>query len=205
MQLSPKADLHLIPQTQSGSFQACGHAQKSTAKNVRTIVNKNKLFEPLYPMRDTVSPQSYEYTRLHFLLESYFFEELFYPSVKAAGERLLRRNPKDTEVKMRMCEVLSYDSTLAGRRRAVTLAKELIHVNPKSAVRYGYLGNVYYGLWIGSQQKPDRDAAIAAFRKYLQLAPTDARRSERMQRLIQLLERSKDIPRKAPATAAKSR
>lgn len=163
------------------------------------------LRKPLILMRRTMPPHSYEYARLRFLLESSLGGSGSYSLTKMVGERLLQRNPKDVSVKMRMCSILTSSRNPQEPQRALKMAKELVADNSKSANRYLCLGNVYYSLWFRDQQKVQREGAIAAFRQYLKLKPANEPGRERVQGLINLLQRTKDMPYKTKAQPTKSR
>lgn len=155
------------------------------------------MWEPYQALQGTASPTAYEYARMRFLIEGFFYDRYTHLSVKKLGQRLLKRDPKDYRVKVALCEVLSYGGTLAERREGVKLATELVKANPKSVVRHGRLGNLYYALWMGSQLTSDRKAAIAAYKEFLKLGGIDATQRKITQNQIKLLEKSRDIPRKS--------
>ena len=163
---------------------------------------KDNLYEPheaMLEIADAASPHTYEFARLLFLVESYFYNQLLYPSEKKLGNRLLQRNPKDLRVQLRMCSVLVDDPKMTEARRAVDIAKSLIAASPKSAARYGWLGNVYYNLWWRSPHADsDRKSAAAAYRKILELAPKGDPLRPLADKWSKLLDASSRVPLRKP-------
>ncbi len=145
----------------------------------------------------TPSPQSYEFTRLRFLTESFLGEPLNYPDLIIVGKRLARRNPKDMEVRVQLCQILSVGPTLADRQNAVTHAKELLSIKPKDFYYIGNLATVYNHLWSRTRKRSDRLAAIVAYRHYVRLAPSSVYRKN-AEYLLKYLEGAKDGPLPKP-------
>lgn len=135
------------------------------------------------------SPNAYGYARLRYLV-SYHSGEL-----TALGERLLRRDSQDVDVKAHLA--LDYTTpgpepyNLKAKNRAVQLSKELISANPKRPGCYAVLAEAYYAsYYVCGHHREDALAVIAALKKYLSLAmPNEAFYEDAKRRLSDMEQR----------------
>jgi len=114
------------------------------------------------------SPRSYEYARLRFLMEAMNWPDIH---LKIAGERLLRRMPNDFQVKYHLTHVLAAGISPQDRDTAVVYAQQMVRAMPDKANMYSLLGETRFTRWLGNKSKADGDSAVAAYQKYLALAP----------------------------------
>jgi hypothetical protein len=118
------------------------------------------------------SPHAYEFARLRFLMEAWGAP---FPQLEKLGQRLVHRNPQDYDVKYYLVQVLCTVPTPEAKQQALGYVREFMRANPKKISYWLNLGAVYNFSWYQSRGKNRADGknAIAAYRKYLQLAPAD--------------------------------
>ena len=132
------------------------------------------------------SPRSYEYARLRFLMEAMSWPDIH---LKVAGERLLARVPDDFQVKYQLTHVLASGSTSSqNMNQAVLYAQQLVRAMPSKGRMYGLLGETYYTRWLSGKSSMDGDNAIAAYEKYLALAPPNDSFRHQAQYLIKKIQ-----------------
>ena len=145
--------------------------------------------EPLQALRQVTLPDTYQYARLRFLYEMWNFKV---PQLKYLGARLLKRNPDDFTVKFFFLRFLDPNKSAAERQQAISLANELVKENPTNAGAYTALADVYFSLWFDGGDKKAGKQAVAAYRKYLEVAPKDDYFRPQAQKIIDAIE--KGIP-----------
>lgn len=114
-------------------------------------------------------PRTYSYARLRFLIQA---QVRTMPQLQELGERLVKQNPKDNDVKYQLIHVLRQTPARPENQEALKLAQELVQSDPKAALYYQVLGSVYLDAYIDfGFNKADGDKAIAEFQKELELRP----------------------------------
>lgn len=125
-----------------------------------------------YALARADSPDTYRYARLRYLVS---------PSAARGeniGEKLLRRDPQDDEVKFNLIVDYAFDVGVTGnpksKARALALCHQLMQTDPKRAKNYSVLGNVYEMSYSNKHNRADGLAAIAAAQKYISLVDPKA-------------------------------
>jgi len=132
------------------------------------------------------SPHVYEYTRLHFLIESEIFpgQELL-----PAGKRLLQHNPQDETIKYKMIRLLASSPQAADNKKALLLAQEMVNTSPQNADYHGNLAGVYMNFWFETSKSAYAQQALQQYHKYLALAPPNAEYRKTVVRLLKTLQK----------------
>ena len=108
------------------------------------------------------SPYSYEFQRMHYLLNAAMgFQDQHSLSL---GERLVKSNPRDYDVLVRVCKGISVE-TPESKRKALQYARDLIQLAPERAYSYAVLASIYNTIWILSSAK-DTEAARQSVHYY---------------------------------------
>ena len=110
------------------------------------------------------------------------------PEMRALGERLLKRDPKDVPVKYRQVTHLN-GGNAAENARGLKYAKELVQTQPKQPVMYAMLGFTYQNRWWGTHSKADADAAIANYRRYMEMAKLTGGKRKEIEKTIAYIQR----------------
>ncbi len=137
--------------------------------------NINRIIESDHEMERmhwTQRPHSYDFSRLRFLNG---VELLDYPKqqqLKGLGRRLIERDPQDEGVKYQLVRLLNSSMEVAERREAIQLAQAMVRAKPDKSNLSGLLADSYTNLWSLTRSRADANQAIAAYRKYLPIAPT---------------------------------
>ena len=146
----------------------------------------NQAYDALLSMKSAANPRSYQYSRLLFLLESFESADIRAGGSGFAnpndlitqGKHLLAHRPKDLEVKLMLAKLLynPYDSDQ--QQQALKYAQEVVAAKPQWPQAWEALGNAYRELNSKTtatkiQQSQSNAAALAAYRKCLQIAPKD--------------------------------
>lgn len=118
---------------------------------------------------DLGPPQPTEILRLRFLLNCQVYPNLH---MKPLGERLVRRDPRDQDVKYHFVEFLNTFSP-PERKRAIQYVQELVRAKPRSPDPYIATWSVYRLVWKFHGEQSSRRAAISALDNYLRVAPAD--------------------------------
>jgi len=134
------------------------------------------------------SPRAYEFARLRFLLESKQFPS---PRLRGVGERLAKRDPKDYAVKYRLVKVLDPGLSAQQKQQALRHARDLVRLQPRRASAHASLASVYYRTWLVGKGQSDGNSAIAAYRKYLQLAPAKDSFRKQAQQIIKMIQQER--------------
>lgn len=130
------------------------------------------------------SPRNYEYARLRFLMESMSWPD---PRLKPVGLRLLQRDPHDYQAKYELIEVLDGAGVPADKQIALRYSREMIRQFPKNPRTVSSLAWTYYVLWLQDRDPADADGAVAAYRQYLALVPTDDSSRPKVEQFIKTI------------------
>ena len=57
------------------------------------------------------------------------------------------------------------------RAEAIAYSERLVQLQPKRANAYSALGGTYFVSWFKTKDRTDRDKSLAAYNKFLKLAP----------------------------------
>lgn len=189
------------PDTLLKKYQVIGKAQPSNpqaqfqwayaAWQARKAVDKYKdQYQKLSPVREVLvkvtSPATYQYVRLRFVIEAWFFPA---SELKFVGERLIKRNPNDYDVKYYLVSILDTSTSSAEWKTALKYAKDLIRIDSKRSSAYSALGGVYFASWLKTKNKLHGKEAINAYRKYLVIAPKNAEWRAQAERLIKTIQK----------------
>lgn len=132
------------------------------------------------------SPHVYEYTRLHFLIETEIFSgQEFLP----VGKRLLQHSPRDEIVRYQMIRLLSSSPQAADNKKALLLAQEMVNSSPQNADYHGNLAGVYMNFWFDTSKSVYAQQALEQYHKYLALAPPNAEYRKTVVRLLKTLQK----------------
>jgi hypothetical protein len=148
---------------------------------------------------EEASARNYEYARLRFLAFARVWPE---SRLAPMGERLLRRNPEDYEVRYWTIQVQSPTTDPDGKVM-------LSHVNwilknmPSNPMGHYLLGEAYSRIWMSTWDKNDSDKAIAAYNSYFQRVPQDHRYRKSAERRIKLIHTSQTFWAKRPEIVAR--
>ncbi|RYZ92627.1 MAG: hypothetical protein EOP06_03705 [Proteobacteria bacterium] len=137
-------------------------------------------------LASTPSPRVYNWTRLRFLVDARNFPDTL---LRPVGERLVQRDPKDYEVKYRLIDTFNPGESKAEKKQALIYAHDLIRLNPKRASGYSALGGVYYRDWLLNKNRTDAGNAIAAYQRYLKIAPPNEPFRRQVTLLIALMRK----------------
>jgi len=116
------------------------------------------------------SPRSYQYDRLLFLIETFFVTAR---ELRPLGERLLDHNPNDLKVIARFVWMLKIGQEPQETQRALKYTQQLIKSEPNNPRYLAMLGDVYYWTTTGTRRRSDADKTVAAYQRYLKVAPAD--------------------------------
>ncbi len=131
-------------------------------------------------------PHTYNYARLRFLIQA---QVRAMPQLQELGERLVKQDAKDVDVKYQLIKVLKKISSLPEYQEALHLAQDLVKAYPKEPLYYQVLGNIYDDIYSGfSFKKSDGDKAIAAYQKQLELMRPNDDQRESVERAIKWLQ-----------------
>lgn len=139
------------------------------------------------------SPRTYQFARLRFLIEGRDFP---YPQLRPLGERLVRRDPDDVDVKHHFLKYLNVSRSPAEKERALAYARDLIRLAPQDPRSHFALGQVWMRIWNQSKSRSDADKAVAAYRKSLELEPPGRESRETIEQLIRLIQKEQTQRRK---------
>ena len=144
------------------------YAAYKVARAQRTKETENLLLEVIKVMDGTIKPRVSDWTRLRFLVGI-----RSWPDVKLipVGNRLLKRNPKDNELKYEFIDLLNSSSSLTDSRRALAMAQNLVKSDPKKPAYRSALAGAYSNLWQRNYNLADSNRAIQEYRTYLKMAP----------------------------------
>ncbi len=120
-----------------------------------------------YTLAKVDSPNTYNYARLRYLTE---------PSSKdtsSFGERLLKQEPQDDEIKLSLIGDYAFNVGASGnplsKARALDLCHQLLQTDPKRARYYAVLGTVYEMSYTYKHNASDSMKSVAADQKYISL------------------------------------
>lgn len=99
------------------------------------------------------------------------------------------REPDDYDVKFRLIAILTPGLSTEEKKQAVSYANDLIRIDAKRPSAYSALGGVYYRSWLISKSRDDAEKSIAAYRRYLQLAPANDTFRPQAQSIIAMMQK----------------
>ncbi len=146
-----------------------GYAYYVAATHNPSLLRSKTMQEVLEFLRAVPSPRSYEFARLRFLLEGNGDEPGAY--LKEVGKRLLARRSKDNQVKFTLVRLLNPGLYLEDRKLALAYGQDLMAAMPDKPNVYNLMGDIYMRIYVQTKDPSARDKAIAAYEKYLALAP----------------------------------
>lgn len=130
-------------------------------------------------------PKSYEMARLRFLTEARLFAS---PNLLPLSERLLKRDPKDYDVGYLSINMFNVRDS-PQRARAIQLARQLVKIAPNRGSAQASVGWVYFRIWLDTRNPKDAQTSIAAYQRYLQLAPSNDPFRDKVQGLINEMQK----------------
>lgn len=135
------------------------------------------------------SPRAYEYARLRFLVTAAISPDT---RLKTVGRRLVSRNPKDYDVKYLLTDILDPGSNPAEKREALSYAQDLFHLDARRSTPgvHAVIGSIYWRSWRRTKTQEDADNAIAAYQRFLQLAPSNHYYRKGAERMISSIQRA---------------
>lgn len=158
--------------TFSGVYVAMHHIQDafnySADEPWHTLGLQNRFPKP---------PQSYLWDRMMFIaaVRATIYNRENVTHVQALAERLLRRNPKDTEVAVLQIEFLKTSGQFSGGEKwyqlAITKAQKLLRQKPKDPARVFFLADAYSYASDVWESPTYGNLALANYRRYLQMTP----------------------------------
>lgn len=142
----------------------------------RTIWDGQKippfLSKPLQALERPASPRSYQYTRLHWLLEHRAGIRKGRMPMIGLGKRLIVRNPKDHVVRYFLVEELVLSDVKADvTDEAVFYARQMAKDSPNNAATYSLLGDVLSNASFLAHAPVLADQALASYNRYLRMTP----------------------------------
>lgn len=143
---------------------------------------------PSYALLRAPFPRTYQFARLLFLTQAR--DSAYGQFLIGVGDKLLRRNPQDDEVKLYLAKSLAYLGDAAKRQRSLRLTRELIAHDGRRANYYSLLGGIYFQTWEATKRRADANSSIAAYQHYLQLAPASDDWRPRAHMFISLLQKN---------------
>ena len=136
-----------------------------------STVKKPERYDILRAFDRITSPHVYDYTRIHFLLESNTVPD---PKLKAAGARLTEHDPTDRLNFLRQAIMLSYSDSVDDQKLAVEYADGLCAESPKNPIYAFTAGSCYACSWCKTKKPADAAKAISYHQMFLKIAsPTD--------------------------------
>lgn len=166
----------------------CAAFAAAMQPSVSDIEGTGKLIGPRSALDHAPSPKTYEYNRLRYLMAAYSSPV---PHLKALGDRLLRRDPTDDVVLFFQGGILNYSQLPADRQRARAYAENYLRRFPKKPGPYSLLASIHYRDAFLNHSSIDADKAITAYRRYLELEPSNSGTRGEVDYLIQNLQRHK--------------
>ena len=165
-------------QAQSKPYDAVAQFRWVCADWVEHNYRNSPLIEWRNALARPLSPQSYDYARLRFLITAenartmgkYASDE----RLKHVGERLMKIDPKDELVFYLLRQIKKTSRSLKDKWDNVRYAQNLVKAKPKDANAQAILGGAYLDLWMMTKQRSYGNMAIAQYNKYLMLAPKSA-------------------------------
>ncbi len=134
-------------------------------------------------------PNTYDYARLAFVSNAYNNAD---PKMKDIGLRLFQRDPNDHDVEYHLAAVLNSSKDSADRQQAVKYEEDLARRVPNDPRIYRLLGMIYYNTAYLQHSQTEADASIAAYQRYLQLAPPDKETRNQISATIEFVQQLKE-------------
>lgn len=145
-----------------------------------------RIYRAHVAMLQVPSPRTYEFARLLFLMEAW--STAVPEAIEGIGQRLIRRNPNDHDVKYYLMKVLGGVPSRSAKQQALGYAQQFIRSDPKRASYRASLGAIHFRWWMRTKNKADGKNAVAAYRQAVQLSsPNDPWRKE-IENIIHYIE-----------------
>jgi hypothetical protein len=109
--------------------------------------------------------------------------------LKSFGQRLLRRNPNDYDVKFWMIRALNPHTSEEDRTLIVRYAQELVKAKPDRPGSYSSLGFAYKELFFADKSLSAGDKALKAYRQYYAMIPATATTQKNQHYVTSLIQR----------------
>ena len=152
---------------------------------------------------EETSSRNYEYARLRFLSFARVWPE---SRLTPMGERLLKRNPKDFEVRFQQLRLLAPGVREGERAEALSHVNWVFKNMPNDPIGHYLLGSVYSRIRMSTWSQADADKAIAAYQKFLQIAPSNEKYRpyrQKAEKEISFIRRMQEHWAKHPEIVAK--
>jgi hypothetical protein len=164
-------------------------ARRSPVSTTVPLLEDRRELQDIYSMLEAARPRgSYQYNRLLYLTFSRQFNGTW---VKTLGKRLLERNARDFDVKYFLGQQFSSSKLQEERGLALRYAKELQNVPAERGRGYRLEGFVYQLRWNRQHNVADVNKSVAAYRRYVAIAPPRSSAQSSILKLIAVLEREK--------------
>lgn len=178
-----KSDADKSPQSKTALFK---WAYASFLYSAETGITDFQTFARLQSLlSENFSSGSYQMACLRFLIESRMFAS---PRLLPIGERLFRRDSRDYDVGYLLINMFNVRNALQ-KPQAIRVARQLVKLSPTRRSAQSSLGWVYFRIWLDTHNPKDSATSIAAYRRYLQLAPTNDPFRKRAQDLIKEMQK----------------
>lgn len=129
----------------------------------------SELYKANRAIKSLVPVHTYEFARLEFLLGAQLGAAG--RALLPLGERLLLHNPSDMGVKYQLVNLLDSARFPEDAEKQKAYSQDLVNAFPKLPSVYATLGMTYFGVWQRTKSQADKEQSLAAFQKYLRLAP----------------------------------
>ena len=136
-------------------------------------------------MGEVVSPHVYEFDRIRFIL---LCRDNPNNDLKGLGERLLKRRSGDYWVLLYQVYTLEPGVNADDRKRAFEICSHLTRALPKDPLVQLLVGDTWRRFAWTTQKKADANKAIAAYRKALDLMPTNNPGRQNVLRQIEFVQ-----------------
>lgn len=158
------------------------YASYQASRVVRqTRVNTTR---PLLRLQQFRGPYNFEFSRLRFILEAKTSPRA---ELKPIARRLAERSPNDYDILFYTVAVLDPSKSRAEKQEALTHCQTMLKLAPNRSSAHTSLGFTYFRSWLTSKSRDDGKRSIAAYEKYLKIAPRNDPFRPQAQRLIAMI------------------
>lgn len=163
-----------------------GYAAYLLATKLHTPDSEQPLAAALRAMERSKSPDTYNYARLHFLLVA---RRGPFAPLRDVGIRLAQKDASDYDVRYYLNNLLKPGVKNEDKVLALRLCQQMIQLDPKRPSAHAALGWTYFRSWLTGKKPDDAEKSIAAYRKYLQLAPANDTFRPQAQSIIAMMQK----------------
>ena len=163
-----------------------GYAAYLLATKFHISNSEQHLGASLRAMERGRSPDAYNYARLHFLLVA---RRGPFAPLRDVGLRLAQKDASDYDVRYYLNNLLKPGVKNEDKVLAIRLCRQMIKLDPKRPSAHAALGWTYFRSWLTGKKPDDAEKSIAAYRKYLQLAPADDVFRPQAQNIIAMMQK----------------